>query len=65
LYKNNFITNEDDVMTLFIENDEEILYTDVDTEPGSNFEALEFIYAKFTSKKFKNVVYMATRNELE
>jgi len=65
IYKNNFITNEDDVMTLFIENDEEIVYSDVDTEPGSNFEALEFIYNKFTSKKYKSIVYLATRNELE
>ncbi|MDD2907008.1 MAG: MBL fold metallo-hydrolase [Candidatus Gracilibacteria bacterium] len=65
IYKNAFITNEDDVMTLFIENETEILYTDVDTEPGSNYEALEFIYAKLSSKKYKQVVYLATRNELE
>lgn len=65
IYKNNFITNEDDVMTLFIENDEEIVYSDVDTEPGNNFEVLEYLYNKFESKNYKQKIYLATRNELE
>lgn len=65
IYKNNFITNEDDVMTLFIENEEEMIYSDVDTEPGNNFEVLEYIYEKFVEKNYKQIVYLATRNELE
>lgn len=65
LYKNSFITNEDDVMTLFVENENEILYTDVDTEPGTNFEVLDFMYKKLNNNKYKQKIYLATRNELE
>lgn len=65
LYKNSFITNEDDVMTLFIENQDEIMYTDVDTEPGENYEAIEYIYNKLSAKNYSQIIYLATRNELE
>lgn len=65
IYKNSFITNEDDVMTLFIENEDELIYSDVDTEPGSNFEVLEYMYEFFNKKNYSQVIYLATRNELE
>ncbi|MDD3144791.1 MAG: MBL fold metallo-hydrolase [Candidatus Gracilibacteria bacterium] len=65
IYKNNFLTNEDDVMTLFVANNDEIIYSDVDTEPGDNFETTEFMYNKFFEKNYKQIVYLATRNELE
>ncbi|MDF1682819.1 MAG: hypothetical protein P1U46_03785 [Patescibacteria group bacterium] len=52
-------------MTLFVENENEILYTDVDTEPGTNFEVLDFMYKKLNNNKYKQKIYLATRNELE
>jgi len=52
-------------MTLFIENENELIYSDVDTEPGSNFEVLDYMYEFFNKKDYSQVLYLATRNELE
>ena len=64
IFENNYITNEDDVMTLAISNDSELLYTDVDTVPPENEESIELLYNLFTSKNFDHALYMSTRNEL-
>lgn len=64
VFENNYITNEDDVMTLAISNDRELLYTDVDTVPPENEESIELLYNLFTSKNFEQALYMSTRNEL-
>jgi hypothetical protein len=64
VFENNYITNEDDVMTLAISNETELLYTDVDTVPPENEESIELLYNLFTSKNFDQALYMSTRNEL-
>lgn len=65
VYENGYITNEDDVMTLFVYNDKEMIYAEVDTLPPETIEAQNYIYNMFSSKKFESVFYIATRNELE
>lgn len=65
IFENWYITNEDDVMTLAISNDKELLYTDVDTVPPNNEESLNFMYELFTKKDYENAIYLSTRNELE
>jgi hypothetical protein len=52
-------------MTLAISNDKELIYTDVDTVPPENEEAIEYLYDLFTRKDYENATYMSTRNELE
>jgi len=64
VFENNFITNEDDVMTLAVYNDEELVYTDVDTHPPENEESIDLLYELFTQKNFNQALYMSTRNEL-
>lgn len=64
IFENNYITNEDDVMTLAIYNDEELVYTDVDTHPPENEESIDLLYELFTQKNFTQALYMSTRNEL-
>ena len=65
IFENQSITNEDDVMSLFISNEKEIVYTEVDTIPPSNEETQNYLYKIFTEKNYESVVYLATRNELE
>ncbi len=65
IFENDYITNEDDVMTLFVYNDTEIIYAEVDTLPPEIDEIHKYIFDTFTSKKFSTVLYIATRNELE
>nr|MDD3719983.1 MBL fold metallo-hydrolase [Candidatus Gracilibacteria bacterium] len=65
IFENDYVTNEDDVMTLFVYNDKEIVYAEVDTLPPEVDEAHNYIYDMFSSKKYDTVLYMATRNELE
>ncbi len=64
IFENDYITNEDDVMTLAISNDTELIYTDVDTVPPENEESIDLIYNLFTHKNFTQAVYLSTRNEL-
>jgi hypothetical protein len=52
-------------MSLFISNDTEIVYTEVDTVPPSNENTQNYLYKIFTEKSYESVVYLATRNELE
>lgn len=52
-------------MTLFVSNDREILYAEVDTIPPENAETQNYLYKILTERKYETVLYMATRNELE
>jgi hypothetical protein len=52
-------------MTIFVYNDKEIIYAEVDTLPPETEEAQNYIYNMFNSKKFESAFYLATRNELE
>lgn len=65
IFENDTITNEDDVMSLFISNEHEIVYTEVDTIPPMNDTTQNFLYKIFTERSYESVVYLATRNELE
>ena len=65
VYDNTYITNEDDVMTIWIYNDKEIVYTEVDTLPSDTVEAQNVLFSLFTKRKFETVLYLSTRNELE
>jgi L-ascorbate metabolism protein UlaG (beta-lactamase superfamily) len=65
IFENEGLTNEDDVMSLFISNDTEIVYTEVDTVPPSNENTQNYLYKIFTERNYESVVYLATRNELE
>lgn len=64
IFENDYLTNEDDVMTLAISNEEELIYTDVDTVPPENDESINLLYDLFTHKNFKQALYISTRNEL-
>lgn len=58
-------TNEADVMTISVRNDEEIVYAEVDILPPLNEEWIWYIYNLFNNKKYKSKLYISTRNELE
>lgn len=64
IFENNYLTNEDDVMTLAISNETELLYTDVDTVPPENEESINMLYDLFTAKNYEQALYLSTRNEL-
>jgi len=65
VFNNTYITNEDDVMTIWIYNDKEVVYTEVDTLPSDTVDAQSVLHALFTRRKFESVIYLSTRNELE
>lgn len=65
VFENDYITNEDDVMTLAISNETELLYSDVDTVPPEDEDSINYLYDLFTSKNYINATYLSTRNELE
>ncbi len=65
IFENDYITNEDDVMTIFIYNEKEIMYAEIDTLPPETEEVQNYIFNMFTFKKFESVFYLSTRNELE
>jgi len=58
-------TNEADVMTLCVRNDEEIVFSEIDIVPSDTEEWIGYVYKLFTQKDFKNRLYLSTRNELE
>jgi hypothetical protein len=59
------LTNEDDVAGLFIANEKEILFTEVDLVPPETDEVQQYMYKKFGEHNYENRIYLATRNELE
>ncbi len=65
IFENNYTTNEDDVMTLAISNEKELVFTDVDTVPPETKEATDLLYEIFTRKNYESALYISTRNELE
>lgn len=65
VFDTNFITNEDDVMWLFVYNETEILFNEVDLVPPELEEVHEYMFKIFTRHNFQQRVYIATRNELE
>jgi len=58
-------TNEADVMTLAVWNDEEIVFSEIDIVPPDSEEWIGYVYNLFTQKDFKTRLYLSTRNELE
>ncbi len=64
IFENDYLTNEDDVMTLAISNDTELFFTDVDTVPPENEESINMLYDLFTAKNYEQALYLSTRNEL-
>lgn len=64
IFENDYLTNEDDVMTLAISNETELIYTDVDTVPPENEESINLLYDLFTAKNYTQALYLSTRNEL-
>lgn len=58
------ITNEDDVMTLAISNDDELIYAEIDTVVPTTEEAHEMLFKCFSRKKYQRVTYLRSRNEL-
>lgn len=65
VFETDYTTNEDDVMSLFISNDKEIVFTEVDMTPPDIDEVHNYLFTVFTERKYESVVYLATRNELE
>lgn len=59
------INNEDDVMWLFLYNNEEIIFNEVDLTPPDSDEVHNYLYKVYSRHDFKNRVYIATRNELD
>lgn len=58
-------TNEKDVMTLFISNEEEIIFIEEDCAIPEDPESYNLLYETLKVKHYKNRVYIAVRNELE
>lgn len=66
MFSQSNITNEDDVMMISANNGEEIIFAEIDTLPEEdNYEVQQKIYNLLTAKKYKTVLYMASRNEME
>ena len=59
------ITNEADVMTLSVRNNEEIVFSEIDIIPWDFEEGIWEVYKLFTEKDYKTRLYLSTRNELE
>ena len=57
-------TNEDDVMTLAVNNNSEICYIEVDTALPETEDIYEELNKIFTRKNFSSICHLATRNEL-
>jgi len=57
-------TNEDDVMTLAVNNETEICYIEVDTALPETEDIYEELNGIFTKKDFESICHLATRNEL-
>ena len=65
VFENESVGNEEDVMTLMIEDGSDCAYLEVDTLPPEIPEEREKLRALLTDKPYRTVCYVATRNELE
>jgi hypothetical protein len=52
-------------MGLFLYNNDEILFNEVDLTPPDSDEVHNYLYKVYNRHNFKNRVYIATRNELD
>lgn len=60
-----YITNEDDVMMLAVENERELLFAEIDTLPEEdNIQVQKKLYKILAKKDYTTVCYIASRNEL-
>ena len=64
-FANDELTNEEDVMSLFVEHGDTALYFEIDTIPPEDPEEQKKLHALFTKKPYKHRLYVASRNELE
>lgn len=65
MFENDYVGNEEDVMTLKVEDGTDCAYLEIDTLPPENPEEREKLQKFLTDKPYKTVCYVATRNELE
>lgn len=65
IFENDTVGNEEDVMTLKVEDGTDCVYLEVDTLPPDIPEEREKLQKFLSNKQFKTVCYVATRNELE
>jgi hypothetical protein len=52
-------------MGLFLYNDKEIIFNEVDLTPPDNHEVHNYLYKVYNRRDYDNRVYIATRNELD
>jgi hypothetical protein len=52
-------------MGLFLYNNEEIIFNEVDLTPPDSEEVHNYLYKVYSRQNYKNRVYIATRNELD
>lgn len=64
-FPQDYVTNEDDVFTLSVANDREILFAEIDIAPSETPETYKYLYRLFTKRDYETVCYIASRNELE
>ena len=64
-FDQDYVTNEDDVLTLMLANEEEILFAEIDIAPPDTLETNTYLYKVFTKRAYKTIAYIASRNELE
>lgn len=60
-----YVTNEDDVLTLSVASEREVLFAEIDTAPSETPETYKYLYRLFTKRNYETVCYVASRNELE
>lgn len=65
VYAEDTISNEDDVMTLFVAHGKQAAYFEIDMIPPMIYEEQQKLLDLFESKKFKSRVYVHSNNELE
>ncbi|PCI24240.1 hypothetical protein COB57_05305 [Candidatus Peregrinibacteria bacterium] len=64
IFRQTYLTNEDDVMTLSLNNKKEFLYIEVDTAIPETEEAHRELWELFRKRSYETVCHISTRNEL-
>ncbi len=65
IFENEEIGNEEDVMSLFVEDENACAYFEIDTIPPEDPAEQKKLAALFNKKPFKQRLYISSRNELE
>lgn len=65
LFVEDRISNEDDVMTLFVAHGDQSAFFEIDTVPPMIYEEQQKVVDLFLSKPYKSRVYVHSNNELE